>query len=260
MPAGLKIDARRKRILEELERSGHVTIAQLSAMLGATAVTIRNDLDVMEASGQLERVQGGAVSRAAVPVRDGRRRMLREKQAIAAATVDRIRDGATLFINSGTTTMEIAYALRARCRDLNVVTSSLAIASELSSVPGYRVLLLGGELNVHYGFTCGGDAQEQLAKYQADYCILTLDGVSCEDGITTYHADETIIDRMMLERAKRTLVVADHTKIGRTGFSRICPLSAIHTLITDNGGNEAAIAAVEQRGIEVVRARVAPEG
>lgn len=254
MPAGLKIDARRKRILEELEHSGHVSISQLSARLGVTTVTIRNDLDALEANGQLERVQGGAISRTQLPVREGRLRQLKEKQAIAAAAVRRIHDGATLFINSGTTTMEVAYALRSCCRELNVVTSSLAIASELSPVPGYRVLLLGGELNVQYGFTCGGDAQDQLAKYQADYCILSLDGVNPDEGLTTYHADECIIDRMMVERAKRTIIVADHTKIGRIGFSRICPLGAKHTLVTDTGCSSAVLEEIAGRGIEVVRA------
>jgi len=255
--AALKIDARRKRIMEELERSGHVSISQLSAMLGATTVTIRNDLDVLEANGHLDRVQGGAVLRAPLSMREGRGGMVKEKRAIAIATVAHIQDGDTLFINSGTTTMEVAHVLRSHCKDLNIVTSSLAIASELSAVPGFRVLLLGGELNVQYGFTCGGDAQEQLAKYQADHCILTLDGVSCEEGITTYHADETIIDRMMVERAKHAIVVADHSKIGRVGFSRICPLTMIHTLITDDGGNKDAIAAVADKGVEVVCAALA---
>lgn len=256
MSAGLKIDARRKRILEELERSGRVSIAQLSAMLGATPVTIRNDLDVLETNGHLERVQGGAISRAQLPVHEGKVQRLREKQAIAEALAGRIHDGDTLFINSGTTTMEVAHALRRRLKDLNIVTSSLAIATELSAVSGYRVLLLGGTLNVQYGFTCGGDAQDQLAKYQADHCILTLDGVSAEDGITTYHADETIIDRMMVERAKRTIVAADHSKIGRAGFSKICPIGAIHALFTDALGDADALARIEEAGVEVVRAEL----
>lgn len=233
--AGLKIDARRKRILELLERDGKVAVSQLSEELGATVVTIRSDLSALEENGYLERIPGGAILRAQLrPQRPGGLN-LPEKQAIAAATARLIHDGDTLFLNSGTTTREVALALKQH-RNLNVVTNSVAVASELSGIPTFRVILLGGELNVQYLFTCGGDAQEQLRKYQADYAILSLDGVSAERGITTYHADEAIIDRMMVERAQKTLIVADHTKLGHAGFSQICPLQQVHTLITDQEG------------------------
>ncbi len=231
--AELKIDARRKKILDVLDRTGHVYVKQLSDQLGATQATIRTDLKALEGSGKLERVSGGAIAKVRLAAREGNVSNLPEKQAIARACVKLIQNGDTLFINSGTTTLEVARELRG-LKNLNIVTSSIAIATELSDVPGFRVILLGGELNVQYGFICGGDAQDQLAKYQADHAILTLDGVSAVGGITTYHADEAIIDRMMVERAKHSIVVADHSKINRTGFTLICPLSAIQTLITDN--------------------------
>ena len=233
--AGLKIDTRRKKILELLEREGKVTVAGLSAELGTTAVTIRSDLSALEENGYLERIPGGALLKAQLRPQLSGGTNLAEKQAIAAATAGLIRDGDTLFINSGTTTREVALALKQH-RNLNVVTNSVAVASELSGIPTFRVILLGGELNSQYLFTCGGDAQEQLQKYQADYAILSLDGVSAENGITTYHADEAIIDRMMVERAQKTLIVADHTKLGHAGFSQICPLQQVHTLITDQEG------------------------
>lgn len=247
----LKIDARRKRILELLERDGKVVVSQLSAELGATTVTIRNDLDALERSGYLERIQGGAIPKSKQPSQDPAVSCLWEKQCIAAATAQLIHDGDTLFLNSGTTTREIALALKQH-RNLNVVTNSTVIATELSTMPSFRVILLGGELNPQYGFTCGGDAQEQLQKYQADYAILSLDGVSANGGITTYHADEAIIDRLMIERAKQVLIAADHTKIGRAGFSLICPLSKVHALITDKDSHEETMEDIRASGIQVV--------
>ena len=232
-PSGLKIDTRRKRILELLERDGRVSVARLSEELGATAVTIRSDLNALERNGYLERIQGGAIRKMRIQPQRPAGANLPEKQAIAAATAQLIQNGDTLFLNSGTTTHQLAVALKGH-RNLNVVTNSVAVAAELSAIATFRVILLGGELDPQYLYTCGGDAQEQLQKYQADYAILSLDGVSVENGITTYHADEAIIDRMMVEKAKKTLIVADHTKIGRAGFSLICPLRQADTVITDD--------------------------
>lgn len=255
MAAGLKIDARRKRIQELLEQQGQVNVAQLSASLGATMATIRSDLRALEEEGYAERIQGGAILKtrfqppAAEPVR------LAEKRAIAQAVAEVIQNGDTLLINAGTTTREIALALK-KHRGLNIVTNSIAVAMELSGLPTMRVVLLGGELNTQYAFTCGGDAQEQLRKYQADYTILSLDGVSAEGGVTTYHADEAIIDRLMVERAEKTLVAADHTKLGRAGFSIICPLERIHMLVTDSGCEPELAERLRGGGIRVLCAEV----
>lgn len=232
--SGLKIDVRRKRILELLERHGQVNAAQLSEMLGATTATIRTDLRALEEEGYAERIQGGAILKTRFQPSAAATTNLAEKKAIALAAADVIQNGDTLFINAGTTTREIALALKGH-RGLNIVTNSVAVAMELSGLPTIRLVLLGGELNTQYAFTCGGDAQEQLRKYQADYAILSLDGVSVEAGVTTYHADEAIIDRMMVERAGKTLVAADCSKLGRAGFSAICPLSRVHMLVTDGG-------------------------
>ena len=218
----LKIDIRRNKILEGLRAQGRVSVAQLSAELGATPVTIRNDLAALERDGYLTRIQGGAVQ---IPRRETlldaqEVKCASQKQQISQAAADMIRDGETLFINSGTTTRQLAKCLTGK-QNLSIVTNSLAVAMELGTVPHFKVLLLGGEINARYGFTYGGDVQEQLSKYQADWAILSVDGVSTRCGVTTHHAEEAIIDRMMISNAKQVMIVADSSKIGRAGFSRI---------------------------------------
>lgn len=254
--AGLKIDARRTKILEILEREGRVTVARLSQMLGATPVTIRSDLGALETSGYLDRIPGGAMLKTRIQAQRLGVRNLLQKQAIAAAAAAVIHDGDTLFLNSGTTTREVALALK-KHRNLNIVTNSVAVASELSSMPSFRVILLGGEFNEQYGFTCGGDAQEQMQKYKADYSILSPDGVSPEDGITTYHADEAIIDQIMAARSKQTIVVADHSKVGYGGFSKIGPLSETQILITNSGADAEILEAIRAAHVQVICAETA---
>lgn len=216
-----KINIRRNKILEILHKEKKVYIADLSQLLGASLVTIRSDLDVLAEQGQLIRMAGGAVlpneetNPTFSPINN------REaKQEIATAVADFIQDGSTLFINSGTTTLLVAESLKTK-KNLSIVTNSVPIATLLGKVPTFRIILLGGTINTQYAFTYGTDTQEQLNRYGADWAILSVDGVSPDGDISTCHAEEAIIDRLMITRAKKVLIVADSTKIGRTGFSYV---------------------------------------
>lgn len=225
-----KIEIRRDAILELLRTEGRVYVSRLSKQFNTTEVTIRNDLSAMEDAGKLMRVQGGAVlfPDPDAPVISN----ASQKQLIAESVASMIRDGDTLFINCGTTTLCVAQALKQR-RNLNIVTNSIPVATALADIPTLRVLLLGGEVNAQYGFTYGANAQEQLAQYQASWAILSVDGVSEACGVTTYHAEEAILDRMMIDGAAHTLIVADSSKLDRAGFSRICECGERLTLVTD---------------------------
>lgn len=253
-----KVRKRRNEILRKLREEGKVSVAQLSRNLDITPVTVRSDLTALEREGYLLRVQGGAVliDRADenATVREKISiTCLEEKKAIAKRVADHIRDGDTLFINSGTTTKCIAEALRDR-KSLNVVTNSLAVATELGGVPSIRVALLGGEINTQYGFTYGSDTQEQLSRYQADWVILSVDGINQKNGITTHHAEEAVIDRMMISGARKVLVAVDHRKIGHVGFARVCERSGNINLITDSAADEGMLAELENDGWGIIRA------
>ena len=216
-----KIAKRREQILELLQKNGKVYIAELSETFSTSLVTIRSDLDALAQEGKLVRMAGGAV----LPgnTEPGNERMVNysKKKEISETAANLIQDGDTLFINSGTTTKVFAEALKNK-KNLSVVTNSLSVATLLGSVPSFRVILLGGAINSQYGFTYGADTQELLNRYGADWAILSVDGISDGGEISTCHAEEAIIDRIMITRAKSVLVLADDTKIGRTGFSFVC--------------------------------------
>ncbi len=255
MSATLKIDQRRERILHWLRTEGRVSVTRLSQELDATPVTIRNDLTALERDGYLMRIQGGAVL-PQNPVQNfaggDAVSHLDAKNAIAQAVARQIQNGQTLFINSGTTTLCVARALQQK-RDLNVVTNSLAVATCLGSIPSIRVVLLGGEINAQYGFTYGGDTQEQLGRYTADWVILSMEGIGPE-GITTRHAEEAIIDRTMIGGAKQVLIAADHSKLGHVGFARVSPWEEKFTLVTDEEGNTQTLKDLENCGMNIIRA------
>jgi DeoR/GlpR family transcriptional regulator of sugar metabolism len=251
----LKIDARRSAILEILRRDEQVRVSQLSDQLGATVVTIRSDLAALEQDGYLERTPGGAV----LTVKNyynlefsRRKNEHREvKKAIAAAASDLVHDGDTLIINSGTTTYFTAIELK-KHKNLNIVTNSVYAAMELGSTPTFRVILLGGEINAQYAFTYGEDAKTQLSRYRADYAFLSIDGVCDKAGLTTYHAEESIIDRVMMERSRETVVVADSSKLGHESFSRVCGLESIRCLVTDSGTDPGLTERLAHTGMEII--------
>ncbi|NLO37355.1 MAG: DeoR/GlpR transcriptional regulator [Clostridiaceae bacterium] len=253
---GLRIDDRRRVILEQLTRTGRVRVQELGRELGVSEVTIRHDLKILEENGLLERVPGGAVA-TVLHLAQGRylqqkKTRTEAKQQVAAATAELIADGETLLINSGTTTLLTAIALRRRQR-LNILTNSLAVAMELGDFPTFRVILLGGRINTQYAFTSGSDALAQLAQYKADKAILSVDGIDSA-GITTYHAEEAEINRAMISRSRQTIIVADSSKLGRESFNNICALQAIGCLVTNRDADPDTLRTVRASGVEVVTA------
>ena len=254
MAGELKIDVRRKKILEILRRDGQVRVAHLSETLGATVVTIRSDLDALEQDGYLERTQGGAIQTMKnyynLEFQRRKQEHMENKKAIAAAAAGLVRDGDTLFINSGTTTYFAAVELKQR-KNLNVVTNSISVAVELGGLPTFRVILLGGDISAQYSFTYGEDVKEQISRYRANWAILSVDGIQPGAGITTYHAEESAIDRIMMERAQTPIIVADSSKLGRESFSRISALTAQTILITDQNANPDITAQIRADGVDV---------
>ncbi len=233
---GLKIDVRRKKILEMLSQNGEVRIAELTAIFDTTEVTIRSDLSALESDGYLQRVTGGAVQTVRnfynLDYIQRGRTNLSFKRAVAQAASDMINDGETLMINAGATTSAVAGVLRKK-RNLSIVTNSITVAMELGEVQTFRVILLGGNINVQYAFTHGPDALEELEHYRADHAILSIDGISPDSGLTTYHAEEAMLDRAMIRRARSTIVVADYSKIGHESFTNVSALSKEIMLVTN---------------------------
>lgn len=250
----LKIDTRRDKILELLEHEGQVRVTQLAEMLNTTTVTIRSDLDSMEQDGLVERVPGGAVpTTMSMYNREFLRRKRMnsdEKRAIAEALAEEVSDGDTLFMNGGTTTYFAALMLKKMKKQLIVVTNSLSIAIELGTSPTFTVILVGGQVNSYYSFTCGTEALNQLQQYLVNKAILSIDGID-EAGITTIHPEESAVAAKMIERSRRTIILADASKVGKDGFCTICPLDRIDQLITNKSANPESVAQLREMGLSI---------
>ena len=254
-PAGMQ--ERRSRILEIMKTEGFVMVTSLAKIFGTTEVTIRSDLQALEREGRLRRMAGGAIpvqtEQTESPEVPRVTHCIIEKKRIAAYAARLIHDGERLFINSGSTTYLFAEALLEHT-GLSIVTNSVQIARLLGNVPSFHVILVGGEINAYDGFTFGVDATDMLKRYRAGYAVLSLDGITPDSGISTLHAAEIPVNRMMMEHANQVLLLADHTKLGRGGFSNFAETRSGGILVTDDGAERAAVQELEASGLTVLLA------
>ena len=252
----IRTNDRKDSILKLLKENGRVTVSQLADSFQRSEVTIRSDLAEMEQAGLLRRVHGGAVSikRAyyEMTLNDRMDINREEKIRIAKACAGLVKDSDIIMIDSGTTNQLLAREL-AEHENLTVVTNALLIAQEFGSNRSVNVILLGGHLDIHYQFTYGIDAVTQLQGYRADKMFLATDGIGAEYGLTTYHYQELDVSRLMIERSNEVVVVADHSKIGREGFTNVTGISNIDIVVTDKSDdNRKKLDALVQLGIVVM--------
>ncbi|MGC4932089.1 DeoR/GlpR family DNA-binding transcription regulator [Gordonia sp. DT30] len=229
---------RRGQILQRLQIDGYVEAKVLAREMSVDASTIRRDLDALARSGRAERTHGGAR-----PAADGSseipyavKKIARqpEKAAIAAAAAEYVSDGQTVILDSGSTTYQVALALRHRS-DLTFITNDLRIAKYVATLPGTRLLVTGGEL-LGSVFTLVGDAAVGfLANYSADWAFLGADAVDPDTGITNTNTLEVPLKRAMISSARHTVVVADSSKFGNRALSKVASVDEVGTILSDDG-------------------------
>ena len=232
--------------------SGRVDVAGLAERLGVSGATVRRDLQSLSRSQLLVRTHGGAVSQQTedeVPAQVKAVLRQPEKRRIAHAAGGLVPDGAVVGLTGGSTTLELARVLRSR-RGLTVVTNSIDVASELAGRPGIRLVMIGGIVRRSRELV-GPAAETMLANYHLDVAFIGVDGLSVE-GCTTYDEMEATTDAAFLAQARRRVVVADRSKIGKVTFARISPLPGIADLVTDRGAPADALDAIRAYGVAVI--------
>src|SRR5512141_242265 len=188
-PQRLLVEERRRRMMEILEAQERATVEELVERFGVSAVTIRGDLDALTATGAIVRSHGGALKRVDAsdePIDVKETLHHAEKVRIARAALAMIRDGETLILDSGTTTVEVARQIKGSdFRSLNVITNALNIAMELANLPHVRVIMIGGLLRPMAYTLVGPSAEIALRGLNADRVFLGVDGLDPEIGLMT---------------------------------------------------------------------------
>ena len=253
----MRQEERLSLILERLSQTGSVGVSGVAAELGVSTASVRRDLQLLEEQHLLSRTHGGAVANATVyelPLRYRSGSHKDEKRRIAAVAAERVDDTvATVGMTGGTTTTEVARRLADRL-GLTVVTNALNIASDLALHPDIKLIVTGGTARSESYELVGPLAESTLADLNLDIVVVGVDGISVAGGLTTYHEVEAATNRTMIGRARRVVVVADGSKVGKLALARICDIEQVHELITDASADDAELARLEAAGVTVTRA------
>lgn len=246
---------RLKKILQIMEDEGDVRISELSQQLGVSEATIRRDLDALHADDKVLRVHGGAVLKERplfeAPVQRRIRQNEQEKKAIAQAAADMIGAKEAVFLGSGTTTMEIAKCLVDR-KDLSVVTNSLLVAQTLATCEGINLIFLGGFLRSGELSFIGHITEQAIKEVRVDKIIMGIPAIDVKAGLTNDYLPEVMTDRAILAMEADLIIVADHTKFGKTASAYMAPVTRIATLVTDAQTDKKILEAFRSKGIKIV--------
>ncbi|MGI4894030.1 MAG: DeoR/GlpR family DNA-binding transcription regulator [Janthinobacterium lividum] len=254
---------RLNQVLEFVIDRGNVSIAEVSQTLGVSTATVRRDLNLLAEQQLVTRTHGGAAvlgSGYELPLQYKIARQADAKVAIARAVAELVSPGDCVGLNGGTTTTEVARALGSSERlgstgaaaGVTIVTNALNIAYELSVRRHVKIVVTGGVTRSQSYELVGPLVGSSLRDFSLDLAILGVDGLTARFGATTMHEGEAEASRQIAAVARRVVVAADSTKLGRTTFARICPLEVLDVLVTDTAPARDVQDELSAAGVEVV--------
>lgn len=246
-------EARREQILSRLSEQDRTTVSELSQALGVSEVTVRKDLDQLEAQGMITRIHGGAVfsGRGRLELYFNAREQIKreEKRRIAAAAASLVVSGQTIFLDASTTAFQLARLLKDR-RNLTVVTNGLYTALELTFVPDIRVVVVGGVVRRRSSSLVGGLSYDLLRRLHVDIGFFGARGVTARAGLTEADLDEAQLKQHMVEASATVVGILDSSKWGEAHLSSFALPVDIDRIISDSDAPEAGVQ--ELRALDIV--------
>ncbi|WP_396931805.1 DeoR/GlpR family DNA-binding transcription regulator [Mycolicibacterium sp.] len=251
--------ARQEAIVAAVSSGQVISTDDLVQRLGVSAETVRRDLALLEERGVIRRVHGGAAAvdqRRAMEPSYTERSVIRHqaKAQLAKVAVGLLENGQTVVLDIGTTAVAVAQAIP-RGFTGTVITPSLPVAVELADRPGIEVLLAGGRVRAGDLACSNAHTKAFFADVYPDIALLGSGGVDARAGLTDFHLDEIDVRRTIIANSARSYILADSSKLGQVAPHRVCDLSAVDGLITDQSTDAAVAAAFEETGGVVLSAR-----
>lgn len=250
-------EERQQAIAQLVVTRGRVSVTDLAEEFAVTTETVRRDLGALERLRLLRRVHGGAVPAASLSAMESRLderdvTQAREKERIAAAAARFLPDdGGTVAIDAGSTTARLAAFIPAD-RRLTAFTHGVPIAAALAPLPGVDLHLLPGRVRPTTQAAVGSLTVQALQRLRVDVVFLGTNGVTEEHGISTPDSEEAAVKRALVRAARRVVVLADSTKLGREATVSVAGLDDVDVLVTDAEPAAVPGRAFAAHGVEVV--------
>jgi DeoR/GlpR family transcriptional regulator of sugar metabolism len=247
-------EERRNKILEIVNHDKIIKIDDITEKFNISVATARRDLDILEEQLYVKRIYGGAAlltPSGTEPLFFTREMENRaEKIAIAKAAAELVVEGDTIYIDTGTTTLEVARNLM-KINNITVLTSSLTIMNELAN-SNVTVYSLGGKIRPHELSMSGSIAINSLGQFCVEKAFIGAAGVTFDEGISDFNYEEAQVRLIAIKRAKQSILVADSSKFGNNAFARTCSLEYFHTIITDINLPKVFVDGIKDRKINLI--------
>ena len=247
------LNARQQEIVNYVQRESFVTVENLANRFGMTQQTIRRDVNMLSEQNLLQRYHGGVgLPSSAENIAYGARQGLQseEKRRIAALVAEHIPDQATLFINIGTTTEEVAKALSRR-RNLRVITNNLNVAAIMSGYPGCEVIIAGGVVRARDLGVTGEETIDFIQRFKVDFGIIGVSSIDPDGALRDFDYREVRVAEAIIAHSRTVFLVADHSKFMRPALVKLSELSKIDALFTDQPIPEALVNAFQEANTKV---------
>lgn len=232
----LSYEIRKEKILSDLEKNEIIKVSHIAELLNVSGETIRRDLDRLDEEGYLKKVYGGAVKtkQSTEPTFIQKTSINRdEKREICKTAASLVEDNDNIIIGHGTTAAELMNFLMDK-NNLTIITSSVPVLNLAMDYTKGKVIFLGGELESHQQFIGGHFSNLILDKFNVNKAFLAAGGLSFKNGITDYDINGSILAGQMMDKAEEVIILADHTKFGKSTFAHIKPLTAASMIITNS--------------------------
>ena len=251
----MTLSERHKYILDQLEKKGFVRVNDISEQLGVSGATIRKDLRILESQHLLYRNHGSASLMTPkvvdLPVQEKSKINSEQKLKIVRMADSLIEEDDSLILTSGSTIEALALNITPRGR-MNVVTPSIRVGVYLSDKENIDVMMLGGRLVVKSLSVRDSYTQDGLKYVNCSKMFCSCDGLDVEAGVTTAFVEDARITNAMMDAASKVILLVDSSKIGKSGYGKICDLSRIDVLITDAGIPQSVKERIEEEGVQVI--------
>ncbi len=247
---------RRNKIMEMLHENKSVYISDLEKIFDVSSMTIRRDLQKFAGLNIVTLVHGGAVlNEGMATVANVKARlnvMTLEKSKIAQYCADLIKEGNAVYLDAGSTTIEIAEAIKSR-QNITVLTHSLPVQNILSGSEKLQLFAMPGVYDKSMSGFFGGMTCRAIRTFNIDIAFFGTDSINIENGVTTPNIKDQSVKMAILERAKKKVAVIDHTKIKKVSFAQVCPINSLNMIVTGKAADKEFVEKALKRGVEVVQ-------
>ena len=246
-------EERKNQIVEYVNQNTKATVGELCDYFNVSQATIRNDLRDLDAAGLISRVHGGAIANLSVNfernVSETAEQHTEEKNLLAHAALKYIHDGDAIALDAGSTIYALAKQLTV-FRNLTVVTYDLKTASWLTQNSDVNVILAGGMVRKGFHYITGQSAINTICDLHVDTAFIGCNGADPAKGITTPSIETANLKRIMMQNAKRSVLLADSSKLGIVSFVHFADLNNIDCFLTDDNAAEEDLRAFRQAGVQ----------